>query len=1224
MFRKVTTLLLPLFCLFLTGLGVGVFSSSVYADPVRASYEELEKATEALARFQGNADLAEAKNNLGIIIWESSQEARLAPIGNLAESLTKDLLFRPEFEGDPWHEIKKTFRFLSIVAKALRISPVKMGELKDPLEEFAGGLLTYGGLSPADLSLQPVVDDLLGFAQALTEVREIGRSVQKVRFFVDNFKLYSVGIPGHGGTGLLERIKYAPSDEKYSKLTAESYVDGFEEVSAPVDGSTYRTDLWRKRNYGKLKKEKLEEGLRQDVVLYLEQALLGFSQLDVYGDRDAEGLLVNLKSRTKKRIQEIQEMGDSLDEREDVLRTLLNWKVKNQDATMSKIATEKFWAEEREARRTWAGKALVFTDRYRGQIEIGLAMTMTLLTQNPLVARYAFGLLGSSAIAKGIQHRDIESIVFGAALMMGFSSNLVVSQLSHAYINSAIALETIILTRECLNTGFTSFDSAQLGTNIVFIGAYARAVSMGYRSYGRSKTSKTTISRKNAVPNEAKKYDFFKDAQSDPVKKQVLEDFFLELRNECKFTEEQLNSPKIQGKVYEVMDRAHNTPGERLNLNYDHFMARDNLVDCVLETAPKEVTKARVKEIYQPLVQKGVLGNPEARIPKKFQSEVPERTRNNKYAMEAMGEFFTELKEMGIDVKNTEGKMDELIKTWVKDGAASGDYTAQQLVRVEDLVLFQRLAKEKLNVEIADQKMSDLFDRHVTESSIRNQREMQTEVERYRTNFSDAVKKVTKSDQIPSDLYDLFYKGTKDSRGVGTTKAEQYAAFKRALEKRLGKKLTDIEFFSIVKTHQAAFTEIVRNSPEWKQYKAIQDVHTFLDQPGNRGKASRAVEGFMIELVVKKKMPFDGEMKTVLREMIKNGVDGTTAAKLNDLWWAKEGDPGSVVKDVLSDYNDGKSVRGTNQQLVVFDGEMRVINYERAQSGKSRGMTDGSYIPKDYLTDLSFVREGIKDGKQRTALEEFFRYLKDDLGLVEADFLQNGLLDAFRTSRSKSRWLYEIRDRMHLDAKFDIVELNKIFKTMFEAGVEIPRFYDISAEAGPPKYRYELYSDPGVKVKEVDLDAFKSYLETLGERSIEYRDWLRKSHVENFNKVEFQFDYTVLHAAAESGQYHHVQDLVKVHRLKVDARSSTGQTPLMLAAFAGRLQTVQMLLKLGADAKAKDHKGKTAVDYVDDGWTDARNSPRDDIWSKSEDWARSQTFNEIADLLEAGSLHSAN
>jgi len=73
--------------------------------------------------------------------------------------------------------------------------------------------------------------------------------------------------------------------------------------------------------------------------------------------------------------------------------------------------------------------------------------------------------------------------------------------------------------------------------------------------------------------------------------------------------------------------------------------------------------------------------------------------------------------------------------------------------------------------------------------------------------------------------------------------------------------------------------------------------------------------------------------------------------------------------------------------------------------------------------------------------------------------------------------------------------------------------------------------------------------------------------------------FTALHWAAWSGMPACSLELVGAG-LDLNAREGNGYTPLMLAAMRGNSETVEMLLKLGADAAAADYADRTALQLV--------------------------------------------
>ena len=79
---------------------------------------------------------------------------------------------------------------------------------------------------------------------------------------------------------------------------------------------------------------------------------------------------------------------------------------------------------------------------------------------------------------------------------------------------------------------------------------------------------------------------------------------------------------------------------------------------------------------------------------------------------------------------------------------------------------------------------------------------------------------------------------------------------------------------------------------------------------------------------------------------------------------------------------------------------------------------------------------------------------------------------------------------------------------------------------------------------------------------------------------EDNFKRTPLHLACISGNGTAVQLLLQSNAVNVNAQSAGGETPLMKAAAAGRLEICQILLKGGANAKMTCMKNLTALDFA--------------------------------------------
>ena len=76
--------------------------------------------------------------------------------------------------------------------------------------------------------------------------------------------------------------------------------------------------------------------------------------------------------------------------------------------------------------------------------------------------------------------------------------------------------------------------------------------------------------------------------------------------------------------------------------------------------------------------------------------------------------------------------------------------------------------------------------------------------------------------------------------------------------------------------------------------------------------------------------------------------------------------------------------------------------------------------------------------------------------------------------------------------------------------------------------------------------------------------------------------WTPLHYAASKGQLGAARLLLQ-HKAIVNAPSPRGVTPLMMAAFAGSREMINLLLRAGADSTTRDLDGKNAADWAEQG-----------------------------------------
>jgi len=121
-----------------------------------------------------------------------------------------------------------------------------------------------------------------------------------------------------------------------------------------------------------------------------------------------------------------------------------------------------------------------------------------------------------------------------------------------------------------------------------------------------------------------------------------------------------------------------------------------------------------------------------------------------------------------------------------------------------------------------------------------------------------------------------------------------------------------------------------------------------------------------------------------------------------------------------------------------------------------------------------------------------------------------------------------------------------------------------------------LLDEGGSLMSETDNDGVTVVHYAASKGHVELVKWLLQRIGTQNQIVKTKYDWTPLHCAAQGGSLIVTQLLVEEYHYDINAKTSNGSTPLLLAAFKGHLNVVEYLFKKGASLKERTRKGFNA------------------------------------------------
>ena len=122
----------------------------------------------------------------------------------------------------------------------------------------------------------------------------------------------------------------------------------------------------------------------------------------------------------------------------------------------------------------------------------------------------------------------------------------------------------------------------------------------------------------------------------------------------------------------------------------------------------------------------------------------------------------------------------------------------------------------------------------------------------------------------------------------------------------------------------------------------------------------------------------------------------------------------------------------------------------------------------------------------------------------------------------------------------------------------------------------ELFAAKGADVNKVNAIGEQAIMHAAWKGRMDVVKWLL-AHGAKINREPRQ--WTALHYAAFAGQSEMAGYLVE-RGAELDARSTNGSTPLMMAVYEGKEAMVKQLITLGADRRIRNDYGEGAMDWA--------------------------------------------